>query len=137
MDPMHITRGARARLIGGAGLALALVAVGLAPAAVAAPDPLVDALLVKRLDNPRLGTNVGLLAIDAATGEVVSDHGSTRPMRPASNMKIVTAVTALAALGPEARFTTRVRAFRPARPALPGLARAFCSMVNVYTSELP
>ena len=31
-------------------------------------------------------------------------------MLPASNMKIVTAVTALAALGPEARFTTRVRA---------------------------
>ena len=44
--------------------------------------PLVDALLVKRLDNPRLGTNVGLLAIDAATGEVVSDHGSARPMLP-------------------------------------------------------
>jgi D-alanyl-D-alanine carboxypeptidase len=31
-------------------------------------------------------------------------------MRPASNMKIVTAVTTLAALGPQARFTTRVRA---------------------------
>jgi D-alanyl-D-alanine carboxypeptidase/D-alanyl-D-alanine-endopeptidase (penicillin-binding protein 4) len=110
MDPMHITRGTRARLIGAIGLALAVASVGLAPAAAAAPDPLVDALLVKRLDNPRLGTNVGLLAIDAATGEVVSDHGSTQTMRPASNMKIVTAVTALAALGPDARFTTRVRA---------------------------
>ena len=84
--------------------------VGFAPAALAAPDPAVDALVTKRLDNPRLGANVALLAVDASTGEVLSDHGSGRKMLPASNMKIVTAVTALAALGPDTRFVTRVRA---------------------------
>jgi D-alanyl-D-alanine carboxypeptidase/D-alanyl-D-alanine-endopeptidase (penicillin-binding protein 4) len=83
---------------------------GMAPAVQAAPDPVVDALVTKRLDNPRLGPNVAVLAVDAATGEVLSDHGSDRSMRPASNMKIVTAVTALAALGPDTRFVTRVRA---------------------------
>jgi len=80
------------------------------PPALAAPDPAVDALIVKRLDNPRLGSTVGLLAIDAVTGEVVSDHASTQPMLPASNMKIVTAVTSLTALGPDSRFVTRMRA---------------------------
>ena len=38
--------------------------------------------------------------IDAVTGEVVSDHASGERMLPASNMKIVTAVTSLAALLP-------------------------------------
>lgn len=90
-----------------------VVALGLAAAASpahASVDPAVDGRLTDRLVNPRLGTNVGLLAIDAVTGEVVSDRGSGQLMLPASNMKIITAVTSLAALGSGARFTTRVRA---------------------------
>ena len=113
MDPMRIARSVLAATFA-ALLAGSLAAVAPLPAASAQPlapsDPVVDALLVKRLDNPRLGPNVGILVLDAATGQVVSDHGSTAQMLPASNMKIVTAVTALAALGPQARFTTRVRA---------------------------
>lgn len=85
-------------LVAGAGSALA------APA-----EKTVDQLVTKRIDNPRLGSTVGLLAIDAATGEVLSDHDSSRRMLPASNMKIVTAVTSLATLGADHRFTTRVR----------------------------
>jgi D-alanyl-D-alanine carboxypeptidase/D-alanyl-D-alanine-endopeptidase (penicillin-binding protein 4) len=106
MDPMRPTR-----LLASActfTLAGALV-LGLAGPAAAAPDPSVDALVTKRLDNPRLGGNVAVLAVDAATGEVVSDHASGQRMLPASNMKIVTAGTALAALGPDARFVTRTR----------------------------
>jgi D-alanyl-D-alanine carboxypeptidase/D-alanyl-D-alanine-endopeptidase (penicillin-binding protein 4) len=91
-------------------LGAALVAGFLAPVAAASPDPEVERLITKRIDNPRLGPSVGLLAIDAVTGEVISDHTSTGLFLPASNMKVVTAVTALASLGPEARFTTRVRA---------------------------
>ncbi|MBI1352536.1 MAG: D-alanyl-D-alanine carboxypeptidase/D-alanyl-D-alanine-endopeptidase [Actinomycetales bacterium] len=81
-----------------------------APASQAAPDPHVDVLISKRIENKRLGNTVGLLAVDAATGEVISDHSSDRPMLPASNMKIVTAFNALGALGPDTRFVTRVRA---------------------------
>jgi len=88
----------------------ALSAVG-APAASAAPnEKTVDQLMTKRSANPRLGSNLGVLAIDAATGEVLTDRGSTKSMLPASNMKIVTAVTALATMGPDTRFTTKVRA---------------------------
>jgi D-alanyl-D-alanine carboxypeptidase/D-alanyl-D-alanine-endopeptidase (penicillin-binding protein 4) len=97
---------------GGAALVLGLVIAPLAVAgsAVAAPDPALDGLLAKRLDNPRLGSHVGLVVMDAATGEVLSDHGANEPLLTASNMKIVTAVSALATMPPETRFTTKVRA---------------------------
>ncbi len=115
IDPMRIspvgsTSPVRLRLIVATSLVLGLVATLAAPPAAASVDPAVDGLITKRLDNPRLGGNVALLAVDAATGEIVSDRDSGRLMLPASNMKIVTAVTTLAALGPQARFTTRVRA---------------------------
>ena len=93
-----------------AALSIGLVAVGSGSAWAAPREKTVDQLVDKRISNPRLGNSVGLLAIDAATGEVLSEHDSTRRMLPASNMKIVTAVTALAALGADHRFTTRVRA---------------------------
>lgn len=91
-------------------LTIGLATLGAAPAVAAPADASVDQLVGKRLGNPRLGDTVGVLAIDAATGEVLSDHDSGRRMLPASNMKIVTAVTSLAALGADRRFTTRVRA---------------------------
>lgn len=96
-----------ALLVGALG---ALTAIG-SPAVSAAPaERTIDQLLAKRAKNPRLGPNLGVLAIDAATGEVLTDRGSTKSMLPASNMKIVTAVTALATMGPDTRFTTKVRA---------------------------
>lgn len=112
MEPMRLTRSPRPRaltVLVGTVLAAVVGTVG-APAALASVDPAVDGRLAERLVNPRLGSNVALLAIDAATGEVVSDRGSTQVMLPASNMKVITAVTTLAALGSGARFTTKVRA---------------------------
>jgi len=91
-----------------AGLAVSPVASGIA--AAAPKEKSVEQLISKRINNPRLGTNVGVLAVDAATGEVLTSHSASASMIPASNMKIVTAVTALATMGPDARFTTKVRA---------------------------
>lgn len=91
------------------GITLTAALVGAAHPALAADDRL-QALLNSRLHNPRLGPDVALIVLDAATGAVLADHRAGHPQLPASNMKIVTAVTALTVLGPEARFTTRVRA---------------------------
>ena len=90
-----------------AGLAVSPIASEIA--AVAPKEKSVEQLVSKRINNPRLGTNVGVLAVDAATGEVLTSHSASASMIPASNMKIVTAVTALATMGPDARFTTKVR----------------------------
>lgn len=90
-----------------AGIASSLL---LAPSASALPDdPQVDALLQKRIDNPRIGSDVGMIVIDGATGGVVSSHDPDGLFLPASNMKIVTAVDALSTMGAAGKFTTRVR----------------------------
>jgi D-alanyl-D-alanine carboxypeptidase/D-alanyl-D-alanine-endopeptidase (penicillin-binding protein 4) len=87
---------------------VSVASVTFAPYAVASPgDPAVDTLLQKRVVNPRVGSDVGMIVIDAATGTVVSEHGGDELMLPASNMKIVTAVTALTTMGPKDRFHTR------------------------------
>jgi len=55
-----------------------------------------------------LGPQVSALVADPATGRVLlSEHG-TRPMTPASTTKLATGLAALAVLGDDARFTTRV-----------------------------
>jgi serine-type D-Ala-D-Ala carboxypeptidase/endopeptidase (penicillin-binding protein 4) len=67
-----------------------------------------DRLLHHRLRDSRLGHDVGLLVVDAVSGAVLSAEHADRPMQAASNMKIITAVTSLATLGPAHRFRTRV-----------------------------
>lgn len=55
-----------------------------------------------------LGPLVSAVVADPATGQVLlSEHG-TQPATPASTAKLVTSVAALAVLGPDATFTTRV-----------------------------
>jgi D-alanyl-D-alanine carboxypeptidase/D-alanyl-D-alanine-endopeptidase (penicillin-binding protein 4) len=55
-----------------------------------------------------LGAQVSALVADPATGRVLlSEHG-TRAMTPASTTKLATGLAALAVLGDDARFTTRV-----------------------------
>lgn len=111
-----------------AGLVFAVVSVAVAsilatavPATATRADPgrgrtlAMSTLLEHRLHDPRLGRDVALLVVDGVTGEVLSSHHSERPMRAASNMKLVTAATALATMGPRTRFTTVVVA-----GALPG-----------------
>ena len=93
-------------------LTASIAASVLVPAPVALADPAqdarVDALIQQRLVNPRIGSDVGMIVIDAASGAVVSAHDPDASMLPASNMKIVTAVDILALRDAESRFVTRV-----------------------------
>jgi serine-type D-Ala-D-Ala carboxypeptidase/endopeptidase (penicillin-binding protein 4) len=67
------------------------------------------------LSAPALGPRVSALVADPVTGRVLlSEHGS-RAMTPASTTKLATGLAALAVLGQNARFTTRV-----VRGATPG-----------------
>lgn len=78
----------------------------------------VDRLLQRRWHDGRIGRAFGMLVIDAQTGEVISAHNPDRPMRAASNMKLVTAVNALASMGPDKRFSTKVFAGSTARDVI-------------------
>jgi D-alanyl-D-alanine carboxypeptidase/D-alanyl-D-alanine-endopeptidase (penicillin-binding protein 4) len=55
------------------------------------------------------GAGVGIEVADAGTGQVLYSANAGTPAIPASTTKVVTAVASLAALGPDARFTTTVR----------------------------
>ncbi len=55
------------------------------------------------------GNGVGIEVADAGTGQVLYSANAGIPATPASTTKVVTAVAALAALGPDTRFTTTVR----------------------------
>ncbi len=52
------------------------------------------------------GARLGVIVVDAATGQVVFQHDADLPLNPASNAKILTAAAALSLLGPERRFVT-------------------------------
>ena len=65
-------------------------------------------LLAKRIEDRRIGSDVGMIVIDAATGQELWSHQPDRLLQPASNMKIVTSVTTLATVGPGHRFPTAV-----------------------------
>jgi D-alanyl-D-alanine carboxypeptidase/D-alanyl-D-alanine-endopeptidase (penicillin-binding protein 4) len=67
------------------------------------------AVLGAALPSAVTGAGVGIEVADAATGRVLYSADADVPATPASTTKLVTAVTALAALGPGARFTTAVR----------------------------
>lgn len=72
------------------------------------PDPKV---LAKRLDSALVTAGTGRftgVVVDALSGKVLYDDGANQPRVPASNTKLLTAVTALDALGADHRFTTRV-----------------------------
>ncbi len=80
-----------------------------APASGAVPTSRgLDSVLAPLLAQPTLGSHVGVVVTDLATGSVLFAHGSTVPATPASSAKLATAVAALSVLGPSARFTTRV-----------------------------
>jgi serine-type D-Ala-D-Ala carboxypeptidase/endopeptidase (penicillin-binding protein 4) len=108
------------------GLALAGTCV------VAEPVPASDASsadaalaerLAARLAVPALsGARVSALVVEDATGRVLFERDKDRALVPASNMKVLTGVAVLAALGPAHRFTTEVLA--PAPPDADGAVTA-------------
>ena len=67
------------------------------------------AMLRRELPPAVTGAGLGIEVADAATGRVLYSDNADVPVTPASTTKLVTAVAALEALGPGARFTTTVR----------------------------
>ena len=59
------------------------------------------------------GAQVGAFVSSARDGRQIYAREADRPLVPASNQKILTALAALSAFGPAHRFTTDVRADRP------------------------
>ena len=104
--------------ISGAVAACLAVAV---PLAIVAPTAVADTLrsteqaesrinarLASRVDNPHLGPDLAVVVLDSASGRVVFSRRADKPMLPASNMKVITATTAIAAVGPATTFRTAV-----------------------------
>jgi D-alanyl-D-alanine carboxypeptidase/D-alanyl-D-alanine-endopeptidase (penicillin-binding protein 4) len=86
-----------------------LLMVSLRTSAVAGDD--LAARLTTALAHPGLrGAKVGALVVCADDGRVLFDHGADQLLVPASNLKILTALAALATFGPTHRFTTRIYA---------------------------
>lgn len=65
---------------------------------------------VTELEENELVLDLQAQVIDANTGNVLFDRGSSTPARAASVMKLLTAAAALETLGPDYRVTTRVYA---------------------------
>jgi serine-type D-Ala-D-Ala carboxypeptidase/endopeptidase (penicillin-binding protein 4) len=82
----------------------AAVLVWQAAASGAAEHPLRAALSQRALR----GARVGVLVVRADDGRVVFDQGAKVALKPASNLKVLTSVAALATFGPAHRFVTRV-----------------------------
>lgn len=72
----------------------------------AVPEPLghklTEALNVEALD----GVDVGFIAMDLTTGQVLAESGADMLINPASNAKMITSAAALHTLKPEYRFKT-------------------------------
>lgn len=91
--------------------AAALLLLLLRPAA--APADL-DARLAGVLRQPGCrGATVGALVVDAGSGADLFAHAADTPLAPASNVKVLTALAALASFGPAHQFTTTIASDRP------------------------
>jgi serine-type D-Ala-D-Ala carboxypeptidase/endopeptidase (penicillin-binding protein 4) len=90
-----------------------MIAAALLVASLWAPNDLASArhAIEIALAAPTLrGAHVGLLAVDAATGEVLYDRNAGDAFTPASTFKLLVGSAALARLGPAFAFVTEVDA---------------------------
>ncbi|WP_371405476.1 D-alanyl-D-alanine carboxypeptidase/D-alanyl-D-alanine-endopeptidase [Kribbella sp. NBC_00662] len=76
---------------------------GVAPTAAG-----VGKALAAVLKDPSLGTHHGVYVYDASRGKPVFSVGTATPYTPASTLKLLTTVSALATLGPDHTFATKV-----------------------------
>lgn len=98
-------------------VALARPAVAPAAGTAAAPtlatataaDARIASMLTARATPSRFGSSFAGTVVDAASGATIWTKRGNSPYLPASNAKLFTALTALTALGPDARFTTAVK----------------------------
>ncbi len=81
------------------------------PSAPAPTTAQVQAKVTALVADPRLGPSVGVVVADQLTGDVLGSQSASTGRQPASIAKILTAVAALTALGPDTTLpTTAVRA---------------------------
>ncbi|MEY4577779.1 MAG: hypothetical protein RL701_2482 [Pseudomonadota bacterium] len=81
------------------------------PSAVAPAKPLganapLPDQIAALIDKSQLGENVALSIVDTSSGRNLVAHRAQAPQNPASNLKLLTAATALLELGPEFRTQT-------------------------------
>lgn len=75
----------------------------------AAPTPAgIQKALAAALSDPSLGKHAGALVYDVSRERQLFAKGAGTTFTPASTMKVLTTVSALAALGPDHKFTTKV-----------------------------
>ena len=91
---------------------VALNAPAPAPAAIGSLSDLIDQALA---DPFLVDATVGVRVLDLETGRVLYERGAEQPLNPASNVKMLTTGAALAILGPQHRYTTRVYSANDAR----------------------
>lgn len=89
----------------------------------AVPLPEAEELRAQALavaQHPWTGDSVGVVVADRVTGEVLADVDGDTPREPASTAKLLTAVAATSALGPDTTVETRVVQEGPGRIVLVG-----------------
>ena len=109
------------RALGATLLALLVLFAG-TPLARADSDTQVRAKIARAIADARVrsGTN-GTVILDAFTGRTVFARGAETAVAPASNLKLLTALTALRDLGPDHRIPTRaIASVRPRSGVLKG-----------------
>lgn len=91
-------------------------------APAASPDAALTERIAAFINQPRFRhASWGIRVVDLNSGALRYAHNARKLFVPASNTKLYTAALALATLGPEARFTTRVVTRAPRRgPVLAG-----------------